>query len=314
MLAGRNEGGGRVRVPGAIASGLIAVILWGLAPVATRGLVAHLAPLPLLVVRLNLAAVVLLPWAVPVFRRLQARSAGRLAAAGALGFIGYNLPVTVGLQWLPAATAGLLLATEPVWVLVLGRMFLAERPRPRAWLGSAVALAGVAVLAGPGALAGAAGHRAVSGALLVLAGTVCFGAYTIVVRPLSTTFGAVQATAASAVAGAVPYLAFAGSVSASRLAALPGEGWAELIFLALGSTVAGMLLWNRAVLSAGSAGISRLLYLEPAVAVAGAVALLGERVTTIMIAGSLLILAGVVAAGSAGAVTGAGTGAGASGP
>src|SRR6516225_5949974 len=70
--------------PGPLAAGLVAVILWGLAPVATRAAVAHLAPLPLLVLRLTVASVVMLPWAVPVFRRLRPRSAGRLAAAGIL--------------------------------------------------------------------------------------------------------------------------------------------------------------------------------------------------------------------------------------
>src|ERR1700724_1464864 len=147
-----------------MAGALVAVTLWGLAPVATRAAVAHLAPLPLLVLRLGVAALVLLPWAVPVFRRLRPRSAGRLVAAGTLGLIGYNLPVTVGLQWLPASTAGLLLATEPVWVMVLGRVFLAERGGVRPWLGSAVALGGVAVLAGPGTLSGAGAYRAPPGA------------------------------------------------------------------------------------------------------------------------------------------------------
>lgn len=89
----------------------MAVGLWGLAPVATRAAVTSLAPAPLLVLRLTIAALVLLPFAVPVLRRLRLRSLGRLAAAGALGLIGYNLPVTIGLQWLPASAAGLLLAT-----------------------------------------------------------------------------------------------------------------------------------------------------------------------------------------------------------
>jgi drug/metabolite transporter (DMT)-like permease len=279
-----------------MAGGVVAVSLWGLAPVATRAAVAHLAPLPLLVLRLGVAALVLLPWAIPVFGRLHPRSAARLAAAGALGLIGYNLPVTAGLQWLPASTAGLLLATEPVWVMVLGYVFLAERGSARAWLGSAVALGGVAVLAGPGALTGTGGYRALAGAGLVLAGTLAFGAYTIVLRPLSQAYGAVPATAASTVVGAVPYLAFAGTVSAPRLAQLPPSVWGQLAFLALGSTVAGMLLWNRAVLTAGSTRVSLLLYLEPAVSVLGAVALLGEHVTLATIAGGLLILAGVAVA------------------
>lgn len=283
----------------ATAGGLAAVVMWGLAPVATRAAVTQLSPMPLLVLRMAIAALVLLPWAVPVLRRLRPRAAGRLLAAGILGLIGYNLPVTIGLQWLPASAAGLLLATEPVWVMVLGYLFLAERSRATAWLGSAVALGGVAVLAGPGALAGAGGYRTLAGAGLVLAGTLAFGAYTIVLRPLSQAYGAVPATAASTLAGAIPYLAFAGTLSAPRLAALPASVWAELAFLALGSTAAGMLLWNRAVLSGGTSGVSQLLYLEPAVSVAGALFFLGERVTITMAVGGLLILAGVIAGSSA---------------
>jgi drug/metabolite transporter (DMT)-like permease len=279
-----------------MAGGLVAVGMWGLAPVATRATIAHVAPLPLLVLRLTAAALVLLPWAMPVLRQLQPSELGRLIAAGSLGLIGYNLPVTVGLQWLPAATAGLLLATEPVWVMILGYLFLAERGTARAWLGSAVALGGVAVLAGPGAFTGAGGYRALAGTVLVLAGTLAFGAYTIVLRPLSQAHGAVPATAASTVVGAVPYLAFAGTLATPRLAHLAPSVWGELAFLALGSTVAGMLLWNRAILSGGTTRVSLLLYLEPAVSVLGAVALIGEHVTLATIAGGAAILAGVAVA------------------
>jgi drug/metabolite transporter (DMT)-like permease len=284
--------------PGPLAAGLVAVILWGLAPVATRAAVAHLAPLPLLVLRLTVASLVMLPWAVPLFRRLRPRSAGRLAAAGILGLVGYNLPVTVGLRWLPASTAGLLLATEPVWVMLLGRVFLGERGGARAWLGSAVALSGVAVLAGPGALTAGGGYRALAGTGLVLAGTLAFGAYTIVLRPLSQAYGAIPATAASTVIGTLPYLAFAGTLSGPTLAHLDPAVWGELAFLALGSTVAGLLLWNLAVLSGGTTRVSLLLYLEPLVSVLGAAAFLGERLKPVTIAGGLLVMAGVVAASS----------------
>jgi drug/metabolite transporter (DMT)-like permease len=280
------------------AGGLVAVVMWGLAPVATRAAVAHLAPVPLLVLRLTMASLMLLPWAWPAIRRIGARQPGRLIAAGVLGVIGYNLPVTVGLQWLAASTAGLLLATEPVWVMILGQVFRTEpgRVNARAWLGSAVALSGVAVLAGPSALTSAHGYRTLAGAGLVLAGTLAFGAYTIVLRPLSEAYGAVPATAASTVVGTLPYLAFAGTLSAPRLAGLPGPVWGEIVFLALGSTVLGLLLWNLAVLSGGAARVSLLLYLEPAVAVLGAVIFLGEHVTPATIAGGLLILAGVAIA------------------
>jgi drug/metabolite transporter (DMT)-like permease len=280
----------------ALTAGLVAVCLWGLAPVATRALVGQLAPLPLLLIRLAAASLVLLPWAVPVFRSLRPRSAGRLAAAGLLGLVGYNLPVTVGLRVLPATTAGLLLATEPVWVLLLGHLFLGERGGPRPWLGSVIALGGVAVLAGPGAVSGAGGGSALAAAALVLAGTLAFAGYTIVVRPLSAEFGAVPATAACTVTGSLPYLAFAGLLPGAGLAHLGPAAWAELAFLALGSTAAGLLLWNVAVLAGRISRVSLLLYLEPAVSLLGAAVFLGEHVTAVMAGGGLLILAGVAVA------------------
>ena len=281
---------------GALAAALVAVVMWGLAPVATRAAVAHLSPLPLLTLRLTLAAAVLLPWAWPVFSRLRVRSAGRLAAAGLLGLVGYNLPVTLGLRWLPAAPAGLLLATEPVWVLLLGRVFLGERGSVWSWAGSAVALAGVAVLAGPEAVAGVGGYRELAGTGLVLAATLAFAGYTIVMRPLSEEFGAVPATAASTAVGAVPYLAFTGTLAGAGLGRLGPAVWGELAFLALGSTAAGMLLWNVAVLAGGAARVSLLLYLEPVVSVLGAAGFLGERVGPATLGGGALILAGVAVA------------------
>jgi drug/metabolite transporter (DMT)-like permease len=285
--------GTKVRT-GGLGAGLIAVCLWGLAPVATRSLVSELAPLPLLTMRQLLAAGVLLPWAVPALRRIDARDLPRFIVAGLLGMVGYNLPVTVGLQWLPASSAGLLLATEPVWVLVIGLVFLGERAGPRVLVGTGVALAGVAVIAGPAALSPGSGTRAVAGAALVLLATLAFGGYMIVLRPLSQQYGPVSATATSSVAGALPYLALAGTAWPPRLS--PSAG-AELLFLALGSTVAGMLLWNLAVVRGGSAGISRLLYLEPVVSVLGAMVFLGERVTAAVLAGGVLVIAGVLMTG-----------------
>src|SRR5271165_1413014 len=71
--------------------------------------------------------------------------------------------------------------------------------------------------AGPGALTGASGYRALAGAGLVLAGTLAFGAYAIVLRPVSQVCGAVPATAASTVIGT-----FRTSPSPGRC---PRPGW-----------------------------------------------------------------------------------------
>jgi len=122
-----------------------------------------------------------------------------------------------------------------------------------------------------------------------------FAAYTLMLRPLSRAIGAVPATAASTVAGSLFYAAFAGTVTSGQLSRLPAAAWAELAFLALGSIVVGMLAWNLAVARLPSQRAGLLLYLEPLVSVAGAVALLGERLSAGLAIGGLLILGGIAA-------------------
>jgi drug/metabolite transporter (DMT)-like permease len=280
------------------AAGLAAVGIWGMAPVATRALVLQLAPLPLLVIRMGMAAVVLLPWCRPMLRRPGRQYIPRLVIAGLLGMVGYNLPVTIGLQWVPASTAGLVLASEPVWLLLLAAVFLGERVSRRCWAGAAVALAGVALLAGPGVLSprssrGGAGELA--GVSLIALGTLLFAAYTLVLRPASRACGPVPATAASTVAGSLFYAAFAGTVSSAQLGRLPAAAWGELAFLAVGSIVVGMLAWNLAVARLPGQRASLLLYLEPLVSVAGAVVLLGERLSADLAVGGALVLGGIAA-------------------
>lgn len=286
---------------GALAGGFLAVVFWGLSPVATRALVLHLSPLPLLVLRLPIAGAFLLPWAIPLFRRIRRRDLPRLVGGGLLSLVGYNFPVTAGLRWVHASTAGLLLGTEPLWVLAAGWVLAGEQVRRRAWAGGLVALVGVAVLVGPSAFTASGRGHELWGVLLVLLATVCFSTYTIVLRPLSDAYGALPTTAATTAIGVAPYLAFVWTIPTEKLAHLGGTAWGELAFLAFGSTAAGLLLWNRAVSAAGSGRTGMLLSLQPLVSVAGAATFLGEPLHPATVVGGMLVVTGV-AAGAVGPV------------
>ncbi|GAA2326564.1 DMT family transporter [Streptomyces cuspidosporus] len=107
------------------------------------------------------------------------------------------------------------------------------------------------------------------------------------------------ATAASTVAGAVPYLALTWMIPTHQLAALPRAAWGELTFLALGSTVAGMLLWNLAVARSGSTRAGLPLFLETLIGVTGGIIVLGERLSAGSAIGGLLVMLGVTIAWTA---------------
>ena len=57
--------------------------------------------------------------------------------------------VALGEQTIPSGIAALLIAMMPVWVAILGRLFLGERLPRIAVVGIVVGFVGVAILVGP---------------------------------------------------------------------------------------------------------------------------------------------------------------------
>ena len=108
-------------------------------------------------VRFSLAGLILLTWSiaregrsfVPPTRREWRDSAivGALLLGGGMGMVAF------GEQTIPSGIAALLIATMPIWVAVLGRIFLGERLPRVAIFGIVLGFVGVAILVGPSASA-----------------------------------------------------------------------------------------------------------------------------------------------------------------
>jgi drug/metabolite transporter (DMT)-like permease len=78
----------------------------------------------------------------------------------------------------------------------------------------------------------------------------------------------------------------------------PAEAWGSIVFLALVCTALAMVLFGQLIAEVGPTRAMLITYVNPAVAVALGVLLLGEDLTTGMLVGFPLILLGsFVAAG-----------------
>jgi drug/metabolite transporter (DMT)-like permease len=139
----------------ALAATCAAVALWGLAPVGTRFIVQRVDPLALLALRFSISALAFLP--VLIHSRLMGWTRKDLKlgiACGIVGIVGYGLPVTIGQQWTTASTTGLILASEPIWILLIWALFERRRPGFGAGLGAFLGLVGVGLLFGGGGCVG----------------------------------------------------------------------------------------------------------------------------------------------------------------
>jgi drug/metabolite transporter (DMT)-like permease len=132
---------------------LVLYLVWGSTYLAISIAVETIPPFLMAAVRFTMAGLILLTWSVaregrafvPPTRREWRDSAivGALLLGGGMGMVAF------GEQTIPSGIAALLIATMPVWVAILGRIFLGERLPRVAIFGIVLGFAGVAILVGP---------------------------------------------------------------------------------------------------------------------------------------------------------------------
>ena len=281
------------------------VLLWASAFPAITVAVRTLGPAGLAVARLTVASVVLLLVAPLLGVRMpRSRDLPLIALCGLAGMTGYQLLLNAGERVVPAGTASLLIATAPVYASLLAVAFLGEHATRRRWAGSAIALAGTAVIAVSHGLGFG------TSALIVLAAAVLQAVFHTAQKPLLARYTGFEVTAYAMWAGTVFILPWTGSL----LRALPHAGGAAIgsaIFLGVAPSAAGFAAWAYAMarMDVGRATLS--LYLVPATAIGISLVWLGQVPGPVELAGGAVALGGVILASTqaraAGARAGSGT-------
>jgi drug/metabolite transporter (DMT)-like permease len=137
--------------------------------------------------------------------------------------------------------------------------------------------------------------RTLPGDLLTVLAVLCWAAYTVGLRRVTSGVSPLRVTAVTTIAG-TPGLVLAGLPGMVRLnwGAVKLEAWLALGYAAVLSLVVAYLLWNRSVKTVGSTRTAIYMCITPLFAVAGAWLLLGERPHPLQGVGAVLIVAGVL--------------------
>jgi drug/metabolite transporter (DMT)-like permease len=211
--------------------------------------------------------------------RLWSGGGGR-GVVGPLSLFAYAAPFTFAYLRIGAATGALILFGAVQITMIGAGIAAGERPRLRSWLGIAAAAAGLAWLTLPALRR----PDPIGSALMVVAGCA-WGVYSLAGKKATNALAA----NARSFAGAVP-LAVAVNLIAMSSVKVSGRG---LVLAAISGGVTsgvGYAIWYRALrgLTATQAGILQLSV--PVIAAAGAVAFLGESVSSrLAIAGAAVI-------------------------
>jgi drug/metabolite transporter (DMT)-like permease len=260
----------------------VLAVSWG-APLA-RATAA--APLAVAMWRMTLATGLLLPYAA-ASGRLVIPPRYRAAAALSGLLLGMHFGLWIPSLWLTSVSASVVLvATAPLWVLLLSPRFLGERISARNVTSFTVALVGVGIIAGgdfrvaPGALLGD---------LMALAGAACMAGYLIVGKRLRRE---VQLTGYLAIVygGAAVTLIAAVGVLGVRPWPTASLAWLPLVGMAVGPTLTGhtLLNWSLAHLEAYRVNLAVLL--EPVLASLWTWVFIGEAPPLHVLPGAVLVL------------------------
>jgi drug/metabolite transporter (DMT)-like permease len=281
---------------------LVVWLFWGGTYIGIRVAVETMPPLLMAGVRYLIAGILLLPFALRGRRSdgsAGERSADRpravhwLAAAvvgGLMLGIG-NGGVSAGERTVPAGLASLLVATVPLWLIVLDFGVNRVRIRLPAIAGLLCGLAGVGFLARP---AGGSWR----GIVIILGASLAWAVGTILSRKLPAPNSPLVASAMQMLTGGALLLivaASSGELNGFHLSHVSVRSALALAYLIGPGSILALSAYVISVRELPTAIVGTYAYVNPVIAVALAAALLGEKITAGMLIGGCLIIAGVAA-------------------
>ena len=276
---------------GVVVALLVLVSLWGSAfPMIKVGL-DGLSPFHLTLARHLVASACFVPvlWLRRLRRFPAAKDLPAFLLLGLLGFTVYQTALVVGEQRVPAGASSLIIATAPAITAVLAYLLLSERMPAGAWLGSALALAGVALIA-----LGASGPLAFNPyALFVLLSALSTSFFAVLQRRMFGRYRAVEVTAFATWAGTAPMLLFLPGFPAD-VASAGASSLAAVAYIGVFPSALAYSLFAFGLSRAPVTVVTTYLYLVPVSALFFSWLLLREVPSPLTVAGGAVAIAGIV--------------------
>jgi len=203
-------------------------------------------------------------WRWTRFREMMTRDGWRVLAAALFTVPGYNLALNWGQGRVPAGTASLLIATNPIFTYLLAVALLSERVRWAKAAGLVLAFLGVYGLVR--FQNGQFGATYLIYALVVLLAPLCWALATVISKPVTTRHDPLLFTFAATGIGSLPFLvtlALGTGDSHGVLTRLTQTGWIALVHLSLGCTIIGFAAWFWALRHLSASSVAAFVFLNP---------------------------------------------------
>ncbi len=268
-----------------ILCGLCVALVWGMGVVFAKAAIDHFPPILLMAFRFLVTALALVWFVRPPLHQLKILFWIAFISAA----IQYSLTFT-GLKGIDASVAVLVVQLEVPFLVLLGALFLGEKPGLRKCVGIAMAFVGVALIAGEPKL----GNAWLS-VLMVVGGALAWAIGQIMVRSLKSIDG-LTVTAWVAVFATPQLFVMSLIFEGDHWQAIESANWvvwSAIFYMGLIMTGLGYFLWYSLVRKHPVSLIAPFLLMLPVFSIFGGVVFLGERLTTQIAAGGAIVILGV---------------------
>ena len=273
---------------------LLMVLGWSLNFIVGKIALRHIDPYTLTTFRIILSGVLMLPvyFAMPRRSAFHRKDLTNFVTLGFVGVVVNRGLFTVGLAFTTVGHSALIVATGPILILVLARFLKLEEITRAKVLGMGLCFAGIIVLVGGDSL-----HLHTDtwvGDLITLAGTVGFAVYTVLAKRVSRQYDTISMNTFCNLAGAILVLPM-GIRQALHLdwGSVGWVGWSGMAYMVIVSSLLAYLIFFWALKYVSASRLAIYTYVEPPLATLLGVLLLGEKLTTVLLVGGGMILAGV---------------------
>ena len=269
--------------------------MWGVSFVSTKVLLDNgMHPVEVYVYRFIIAYVLVLCFC---HKRLMSHSwrdemlfAVCGLCAGSIYFIAEN----TALEYTLVSNVSLLTSTSPlIVVLLVAILYKDERPNRGVVTGSLVAFLGVACV-----IFNSSFNLEIRplGDFLSLGAALGWAIYSLVLRRLNVVYDAwfiPRKTFFWGIVTALPFMLFESEMTSLDAILANGTVLGNLLFLAVGASVVGYIMWARSVKSLGAVKSNNYIYLQSIVTLVVSALWLHERVSIVGYTGCALILLGL---------------------
>ena len=213
------------------------------------------------------------------------------------GLLGVTLNQTFSIMGIASTNpihSSLLIMSTPIIVTVLAAIFLKENFGGNKIIGLLLGLTGAFILIKSRATSGEAHPPTLLGDGLILAGSVCYSTYLILIRRVSKKYSPITILRFVFLFGALFSLPFSiKSFAMADWVAFSGWDWFSILYIVILGTLAANLLMNWGVQKWGPSKTGSFVYFQPVFGTLGAVLLMGEQFSLVKAIAGMLIVAGV---------------------